>query len=90
MAINKINLILWNLKQKDHSTYKYLASGVYKLPRPESNKAYVGQTGSSFTKRFKEHLRLFINNYFISKFAQNQLENAQSYGILKNYANPSF
>jgi len=50
---------------------------VYKLPRPECNKEYVGQTGSSFTKRFKEHLLLFINNYFISKFEQNLLENGK-------------
>lgn len=83
--INKINLILWNLKQRDHNTHKYLASGVYKLPRAECNNAYVGQTSSGFTTRFKEHLGLFINNYFISKFAQTLLENGQHYGILKNH-----
>jgi hypothetical protein len=84
-----INLILWNLKQRDHIIYKYLASDVYKLPRLECSKVYVGQTGCTFTKRFKEHLLLFINNYSISKFAQNLLENSQSYGKLKNHSNPS-
>jgi len=60
MEIKKINVLLWNINQRDHSTYKYLASGVFKLLRPECKKAYVGQTGSSFTKRFKEHICLFI------------------------------
>jgi hypothetical protein len=59
---------------------------VYKLPRPECNKAYDGQMGSSFIKKFKDYLLLFINNYFISKFAQNLLENGQTYRKLKNNA----
>jgi len=47
---------------KPQALNKYSRSGAYKQTCPECNKAYVGQTGRSFTQRFKEHRNAFKSN----------------------------
>jgi hypothetical protein len=49
------NTIQTLFKEGPTQVDKYLASGVYKLTCPDCGKAYVGQTGSSFYTRCKEH-----------------------------------
>jgi hypothetical protein len=59
---------------------KYARSRVYKLICPNCNKAYVGQTGRSFTMRFKEHKYAFKTNNHTSNYAKHILEQSYSFG----------
>jgi len=62
------------LMQKPQPPDKYSRSGAYKLTFPECNKAYVGQTGQSFTQRFKEHRNAFKFNRNTSNYTKHALE----------------
>jgi len=55
---------------KQQTTDKYSQSGAYKLTCQDCNKAYVGQTGRSFLKRFKEHRQAFTSNSYMSNYAR--------------------
>jgi rRNA maturation protein Nop10 len=48
---------------------KCSACGIYMLSCPDCGKAYVGQTGRSFSVRFKEHRHSFRTNNTNSNFA---------------------
>ena len=50
----------------------------------ECNKKNVGQTGSSFGKRFQEHLRDYKYRNGKSKFAQYLLDNEHSTGPMED------
>ena len=58
----------------------YSRSGIYKLNCQDCGKKYVGQTGRSFTKRFKEHLHSYRTNNTNSNFAQHLNENNHNMG----------
>jgi hypothetical protein len=45
---------------------------------------YVGQTGSKFSTRYKEHKTAFRNNSYTSNFAKNVLEEVFSFGPINN------
>jgi hypothetical protein len=66
---------------KNKKADKYASSGVYKLTRP-NRKAYVGQTGRSFTIRYNKHKLAFRNNSHTSKFDQHLIEHAHSFGTI--------
>ena len=66
-----------------HSCYtkdKYSASGIYKLTCPECNKAYVGQTGRSFSQRYQEHHRAFRLDHQSSGFTLHLAEHQHPFG----------
>jgi hypothetical protein len=58
---------------------KYSASGIYKLTRPDCGKAYVGQTGRSFSVRYKELRHSFRTNNTNSNFAQHLINNIHTF-----------
>ena len=67
---------------KNQKSDKYASSGVYKLTCPDCKKAYVGQTGRSFSIRYNEHKLAFRNNSHTSKFAQRLIDHAHSFGTI--------
>jgi hypothetical protein len=56
---------------------KYEKSGIYQLTCPTCNMKYTGQTESSFTTRFQEHLLDFKHGNGKYSFAQHLLENGR-------------
>ena len=68
------------LMPKPQTLDKYSRSGAYKLTCLDCNKAYVGQTGRSFTQRFKEHKNAFRSNRNTSNYAKNALEHSHPFG----------
>jgi len=65
---------------KPQTLDKYSSSGAYKLTWPDGNKTYVGQTGGSFTQRFKEHKNAFWSNRNTSNYAKHALEHSHPFG----------
>jgi len=59
---------------------KFSLSGVYKLTCPDCNRAYIGQTGSKFSTRFKEHEKPFRSHSHTSSFAKHLDKEALSFG----------
>jgi hypothetical protein len=80
IAYKTRNLIKTLLTTKHHKQDRYSASGVYKLTCLDCKKAYVGQTGRSFTQRFKKHLLSFRTNNNASNFAQHLLDDSHTFG----------
>jgi hypothetical protein len=74
------NIIQSLLMHRQQTPDKYTQSTVYKLTCPDCNKAYVGQTGSSFITRFNEHKNAFRLNYCTSNFATHLTEKSHSFG----------
>ena len=68
------------LMQKPQLPDKYSRSGAYKLTCPECNKVYIGQTGRSFTQRFKEHRNAFKSSRNTSNYAKHALEYLHPFG----------
>jgi len=78
-----INTISKRLTPKPCNTnpqHQYERSGVYYLTCPDCHKKYVGQTGRSFHKRYKEHFHDFKYNIRKSSFATHLLDNNHSMG----------
>ena len=63
---------------------KYTKSGVYQLKCPTCNKIYIGQTGRSFSIRYREHKHDFKYMIHKSKFAQHLLEEDHSFDTMEN------
>jgi len=81
LLISSLNLNLQNLLLPEPQTLdKYSRSGAYKLTCPDCNKAYVGQTGKSFTQRFKKHKNVFISTRNTSNYAKHALEHTHPFG----------
>jgi transposase-like protein len=59
---------------------QYERSGIYSPTCPDCNMKYVGQTGSSFRKRYNEHFHDFKYNTRKSSFATHLLDNNHSMG----------
>ena len=59
---------------------QYKKSGIYSLTCPDCQMKYVGQTGRSFHKRYKEHLHDYKYNIKKSSFASHLLEHNHSTG----------
>jgi hypothetical protein len=74
------NILQKLLMPKPQTLDKYRRSGAYKLTCPDCNKAYVGQTGRSFTQRFKEHKNAFRSNRNTSNYAKHALEHSHPSG----------
>jgi len=70
-------------KQINHENDKYLTRGIHKLSCHDCGKAYAGQTGSSFTKRFYVHHLSCRNNNTTAKFAQHLLEYSHYFGNME-------
>jgi hypothetical protein len=68
------------LMTKPQTLDKYNRSGAYKLTCSDCNKAYVGQTGRSFARRFKEHKNTFRSNSNTSNYAKHVLELPHLFG----------
>jgi hypothetical protein len=69
---------------RNHNPDIYAQSGVYKLTCPDCNKAYVGQTGRKFSKRYKEHRNTNRNNNHTYSFARHLNDTAHSFGSINN------
>jgi len=65
---------------KPQTLDKYSRSGAYKLTCPDCNKVYVGQTGRSFTQRFKEHKNAFRSNRNTPNYTKHTLEHSHPFG----------
>jgi len=70
--------------QKPHPPDKYSRSGAYKLKCPECNKAYVGQTGQSFTQMFRGHRNAFKSNRNTSNYAKHVFEHQHPFGPIQD------
>jgi hypothetical protein len=68
---------------RNQKTDNYALSVLYKLTRPDCKKAYVGQTGQSFSTRNK-HKYAFWNNNYTFKFALHHIEQAYSFDTIHN------
>ena len=53
--------------------------GVYRLKCNTCNKVYVGQSGRTITKRYKEHIRYIKSNNALSAFATHILQNIHEF-----------
>ena len=76
--------VFFLLTRKQQNTDPYSRSGIYKLSCPDCGKAYVGQTGRSFTTRFREHKEAFKTATRPSNFAKHLAEHAHSFGPIQN------
>jgi hypothetical protein len=65
---------------KPETLDKYNRFGAYKLTCPDCNKAYVGQTGRGFARRFKEHKNAFRSSSNTSNYAKHILELSHLFG----------
>jgi hypothetical protein len=54
------------------------------LTCPDCNRAYIRQTGRSFSTRFREHKLAFRNNSGTSNFAKHLNEHAHSFGKIQS------
>ena len=59
-------------------------SGIYRMRCNTRNKMYVGQSGSTVSIRFKEHVRYIRCDNSTSAFATHILENRHKYGTREN------
>ena len=84
IALRTVNTIHNALIRKNQTRDKYTRSGVYELTCPNCKKAYVGQTGSSFTTRFQEHKNAFKNNSHSSKYAKHLTEQNHTINSIQN------
>jgi hypothetical protein len=69
---------VWHLlqnNQHDRTHDPYNKSGVYQLKCSECKKRYIGQTGSPFNVRYKEHAREFRHGTNKSNYAKHLLDN---------------
>ena len=81
IAFRTNNTIQKLLMHKNLKSDKY-ASGVYKLTCRDCKKAYMGQTGRSFSICYNEHRLAFRNNSHTSKCAQHLIDHAHSFGTI--------
>ena len=84
IAYRTNNTIRRKLMHKQQRTEVHSQSGVYKLTCPDCGKAYVGQTGSNFATRFREHKNAFRTASQSSDFARHLIEHAHSFGPIHN------
>jgi hypothetical protein len=83
IAFHTRNSILSHLTNHTHThRNQYSSSGFYKLPCPDCNKAYIGQTDRNFSIRFNEHKNAFRNNSPSPNFAKHLNEHAHSFGTI--------
>jgi hypothetical protein len=78
---NTIGYLLTNNKPPPD---RFSLSGIYKLTCPECKKAYVGQTGRSFSIRYNEHKQAFQNNSHLPNFAKHLNDEAHPFGSIHN------
>jgi hypothetical protein len=78
------------LNIKDKSRDIFLKSEIYQLTCSKCGKKYTGQTGSSFGKRYKEHLQSFKYNNQNSKFPQHAIETDHEFGKRNDNVNQFF
>jgi hypothetical protein len=81
---NTINKRLTPKLNNQKSQQQYEQSGVYSLTCPDCHMKYIGQTGRSFQKTFKEHLHDFKYNIHKSNFATHLLDNNHSIGPIND------
>jgi hypothetical protein len=79
---NTIKRFLQAKLQIEHGI-KYSMPGVYKLKCSDCHLQYIGQTGSSFLTRYKEHIRAIKYNKESSGYAQRILNTRHSYGKIE-------
>jgi len=84
IAFRTNNTVQRLLIHKQQKTDIHSQSGVYKLTCPDCGKAYVGQTGSSFVARFREHKNAFRTASHSSNFVKHLIEHADSFGPIHN------
>lgn len=76
------NSLKIRLKNKKPNTDPYLSAGVYKINCSDCDSAYVGQTGRTFEKRYKEHIAA-LNTTSESAFATHLIETGHSHKNIK-------
>jgi len=70
------------------TTNQFNKSGIYQLTCPDCSKVYVGQTGRSFSTRYKEHFRDYTNLDPKSKFTEHLIQSQHSFGPINNVMKP--
>ena len=77
---NNTGNILTHNTSTNNIGYKFNQRGMYQLNCKDCNKKYIGQNGSSFYTRFREHFNDFEHGKWSSIFAQNVIESWHSIG----------
>jgi predicted GIY-YIG superfamily endonuclease len=83
LAFNVNNTI--KIRCKSSGQYdRYKNSGIYQLKCLTCEQVYIGQTGTEFSTRYKEHITDIRFNYTKSKYAQHILECNHAYGKIED------
>jgi hypothetical protein len=84
---NNLGRLLKNKSTQD-STNKFKLNGVYQLNCPTCNRKYIGQMGSIFHIRYREHYNdyKYANNK--SKFAEHVREEDHTFGPMEEIMKP--
>lgn len=85
IAYRTNNTIQEKVTPKTHNHEKFPPSGIYKLTCPDYGKAYTGQRGRNFSKRYNEHLRALRNNCNSSKFSHRINDHLYTFGFTENF-----
>lgn len=79
VAFRTGNSLKRNLCNQKEKLDRHRQSGVYKITCPECNSVYIGQTGRSFTARYKEHVAAARHNHpERSHFAKHLLDSGHT------------
>jgi hypothetical protein len=77
-AVNKIQIQLTEKQIYNNP------SGIYRLKCNTCNRVYVGQSGRTINRRYKEHIRCIRTNNSTSAYAAHILENRHEYGTTED------
>jgi hypothetical protein len=83
VAYRTTNNIQRHVQQKQRGNNTYEHSGIYKLRCKDCPLEYVGQTGRSFSTRYKEHISAIKHNKDTSTYAQHILNTGHAYGDMQ-------
>ena len=79
IAYKTNNTLKKHLSHKQTPTNKYTQTGIYKLTCNDCPCFYIGQTGRSFSTRFKEHTKALTQPYINSNYAEHLINNNHNY-----------
>jgi len=79
IAYKTNNTLKKHLSHKKTPTNKYTQTGIYKLTCNDCPCFYIGQTGRSFSTRFKEHTKALTQRYINSNYAEHLINNNHNY-----------
>jgi hypothetical protein len=73
-----------NILKHNTQTDKYNNSGIYQMKCQDCPLKYIGQTGRTFSIRYKEHIHSIRNNNSNSGYSNNMLNTGHTFGTIKD------